>query len=328
MEGVKPAVSVVIAVYNGERYLAQAIESALAQSFPPSEIIIIDDGSTDGTPGVIEAYQRKGAVISRRVEPNAGVANAMNLGLSLASGDWIAFLDHDDIWFKNKLSRQLEEAHRAPTAGFVCCNYALRPNGLKRRLVPHYSKLDILRILQRSGPLIAEPIPALLRENFVGTSSSAMVRADVARRVGEFNRGYRVSGDYDYWLRCSALTAFVAVPEILFYKRTHAANISSDEVFTLEERRRIMCEFTRRFAGELERGRWARLAVFELAAVDYRLGTLCFESGKSREAFRHYVRAWRTLPNASNTARFLWTSFKKIMRLMSADLLSRKRWEG
>jgi len=327
MEGVNTTVSVVIAVYNGERYLAQAIESALAQSFPPSEIIVIDDGSKDGTPGVINAYQKKGAVISRRVESNAGVANAMNLGMSLAAGDWIAFLDHDDIWFKNKLRRQLEEAHRAPSAGFVCCNYALRPNGLKRRLVPHYSRLDVLRVIQDSGPLIAEPIPVLLHENIVGTSSSAMVRMDVAKRVGEFNRGYRVSGDYDFWLRCAALAPFVAVPEMLFYKRTHVTNISSNEVLTLEEQRRIVYEFTHRFAGELERGHWTRLAAFELAAMDYRLGSLCFESGKPREAFRHYVRAWRTLPNASNTARFLWTSFKKTMRLMSGDLLSRKRWQ-
>ncbi len=315
-------ISVVIPVYNGERYLGQALESAFAQEHPVHEVIVINDGSTDDTGKVLEKF--KGKIISRTI-PNGGVANAMNLGMSLATGDWIAFLDHDDIWFKNKLRRQVEEVRRAPSAGFVCCNYALRPNGLKRRLVPHYSKLDILRILRNSGPLIAQPVPVLLHENIVGTSSSAMVRVDVAKRVGEFDRAYRISGDYDFWLRCAAETPFVAVPEILFYKRTHATNISGNELLTLEEHRRIVHEFMQRFADQLERGHWTKLAAFELAMVDYRLGSLCFENGKFRETFRHYVNAWRALPNISNTARFLWKSFKKNIRLISGDVLNPKR---
>ena len=317
-------ISVVIPVYNGERYLVRTLESVFAQEHPAHEVIVINDGSADGTQALLDKYQ--GRIISKTI-PNGGVANAMNLGMSLATGDWIAFLDHDDVWFKNKLRLQMEEALRTPSVGFICCNYAVRPNGLKRRLVPHYSRLDVRRLLESSGSFIAEPIPVLLHENIVGTSSAAMVRMDIARQVGEFNRRYHITGDYDFWLRCSVLTAFVAVPEILFYKRTHATNISNNEILTLEEQRQIVKEFNSRFSAQLEKGRWTKLAVTELAALDYRLGSLCFESGKWREAFEHYAVAWRTLPNVPNTARYLWACFKKTVRLLSGDVLSRKRWE-
>src|SRR5258708_6301139 len=100
-----PSISVIIPVYNGEKFVAEAIRSVLAQDFKAHEIIVIDDGSTDSTPAILEGF--KGKIICKRIE-NGGVSHARNVGLGIATGNFIAFLDHDDIWFKCKLKKQAD----------------------------------------------------------------------------------------------------------------------------------------------------------------------------------------------------------------------------
>ena len=224
-------ISVVMAVYNGIPYVQKAIDSVLSQSYPVSELVVFDDGSFDGTPKLLAGY-KDSRILVRRFE-NAGVAVAMNRGLELATGDYVAFMDHDDVWFRDKLKKQMAAVSRYPTAGFVCCNYAVRPPGLGGRLVKHFSKLESLKGFNFDDPILADPLRRLLIENFVGTSSTVLVSRAVIRKAGFLNRDYRITGDYDYWLRCAALTDFAVLPDVLFYKRTHAANISANESLTI-----------------------------------------------------------------------------------------------
>jgi glycosyltransferase involved in cell wall biosynthesis len=110
-----PHVSVVIPAYNSEAYIAEAIQSALDQSYRDLEVIVVDDGSTDGTEKIVRAFPYP--VIYHRQE-NGGAGAARTLGVKHASGEWIAFLDSDDVWYSEKLAVQLEEARRQPSCGF------------------------------------------------------------------------------------------------------------------------------------------------------------------------------------------------------------------
>jgi glycosyltransferase involved in cell wall biosynthesis len=111
----RPSVSAVIPTHNCARYLPDAIESVLAQSRPADEILVIDDGSTDETEEVLRAYRDRITVLH---QAKAGVSAARNAGIAHATGDWIAFLDADDVWESEKLSRQLEALDG--DSGFIC----------------------------------------------------------------------------------------------------------------------------------------------------------------------------------------------------------------
>jgi glycosyltransferase involved in cell wall biosynthesis len=108
--------SVIIPVRNGELYLAEAIESVIKQTTPPSEIIVVNNGSTDGSRSVAERFPRHVRVID---EPVAGCARARNAGVQAAAGDFIAFLDADDLWTPHKLARQVEILEQAPEISLV-----------------------------------------------------------------------------------------------------------------------------------------------------------------------------------------------------------------
>src|SRR5215475_2242760 len=106
-----PLISCIVPVYNGEKYLAEAIETIVQQSYRPLEIIIADDGSTDGTAKVAERYSN---LLRYLRQDNAGTAAARNLGLSAAVGEFVAFLDADDLWHPEKLARQMGRFEARP----------------------------------------------------------------------------------------------------------------------------------------------------------------------------------------------------------------------
>jgi glycosyltransferase involved in cell wall biosynthesis len=117
-----PAVSVVLPVYNGERFIGEAIQSVLDQTFHDFELLVVDDGSTDKTEATVRQF--KGPIIYHRQE-NQGAGIARNLGVAFAQGEWIAFIDADDIWEKQKLSTQLEYLEKHPNVSFVYCDMDL-----------------------------------------------------------------------------------------------------------------------------------------------------------------------------------------------------------
>jgi len=114
--GSTPLVSIIIPVYNGERYLAEAIESVLAQTYQPIEVIVIDDGSTDKSAHVAKSFSPP---IRYCYQTNSGLGAARNRGIQLAEGDYFAFLDADDIWIRDKLSMQIAVFRDIPAVDFV-----------------------------------------------------------------------------------------------------------------------------------------------------------------------------------------------------------------
>src|SRR5437867_7033177 len=122
-----PKVSVVIPVYNQGGYLREALDSVIAQTYRETEIIVVDDGSTDNTPSVMASY---GDRIIGLHKANGGGASAINLGTKIARGKWIAWLSADDLWEPNKLSRQLQVVETKPSVALVYTDYCwIDPEG-------------------------------------------------------------------------------------------------------------------------------------------------------------------------------------------------------
>jgi glycosyltransferase involved in cell wall biosynthesis len=205
-------VSVVIPAYNAVRYVAQTIERALAQTFADHEILVIDDGSTDGTERVVRAYPR----VRYHRQDNRGVAVARNRGIAEARGRYVAFLDADDLWLPHKLERQLGALRTAPACR-ACYSPFLAVD-------PHLREIGLVR-----RPRGASALEDLLRfGNVIGTPSTVLCERTLLEDLGGFDPDLSLCADWDLWIRLAAQTEFAYVDEPLVHYRWHAGNMSRD----------------------------------------------------------------------------------------------------
>jgi glycosyltransferase involved in cell wall biosynthesis len=180
-------VSVIIPTYNREQLVRTAIDSVLQQSYPDTEIVIIDDGSTDATRDSVAGY---GDRVRYFHQENRGIAGARNAGIRAARGSYIAFLDSDDYWKPEKLARQMQLFAKHPEYGLVACQCAsVRVDGSYREKNRPGSSGWVLR--------------ELFHKNFIRTSS-AVIRAACFDRVGLFDERLRECEEYDLWMRIAA----------------------------------------------------------------------------------------------------------------------------
>ncbi len=220
-----------VASYNHAPYLRACLESALHQTLAPREVIVVDDGSTDGSREIIESF---GDAVTPIFQANRGTCAALNAGFARATGDWIAIHNSDDVWTPDKLARQAEIAPSQPDiglihTGFVCIDaegkpYATPPPGAS---VPDYH-----------GPPVAEMLPTMLRSMPV-IISSALIARPAWEQFGPFDERYHGMGDWDLCLRISQAFRFGFVDAPLTLVRKHAANASTDAT-------RIPADWTRR----------------------------------------------------------------------------------
>jgi glycosyltransferase involved in cell wall biosynthesis len=186
------SVSVIVPTYNRAALLRRTLDSVLAQTVAPLEVLVADDGSTDDTAAVVRGF---GSRVTHLALPHRGQpASVRNAGLARARGDWIAFVDDDDLWQADKLERQLALASEG--AALICCNAELIDA----------DDAPLGRTLHESHPLAKEPDPvrALIGGNFV-VCSSVLAPAALLREVGGFCEDAAVhrAEDYDLWLRCA-----------------------------------------------------------------------------------------------------------------------------
>jgi len=205
-------ISVVIPAYNGQTYLAAAITSALSQTYPAHEVLVIDDGSTDGTADIANSFGRQIRFIR---QPNQGVAGARNRGIAESTGDWIALLDHDDEFLPDKLRVQAAAAEGRALHVVYCGHRVLCRNGnlLKKRAFPPEKLWPVLRYC---CPLLP---------------STTLIRKSALLEAGGFNLPVCPSEDWDLWIRFVrrwSVEVFDAVDETLITYRLTPGSQSSN----------------------------------------------------------------------------------------------------
>ena len=180
-------VSIIIPTFNRAQYVCEAIDSVLAQTFKDHEIIVVDDGSTDNTSEVLKIYGDQIRCFSQK---NRGLSAARNLGMSLSRGEYIAFLDDDDVWLPEKLEKQVQILDNSPELGFVCSEAYVFNND--KQILEHWKR----------GRHNQETFESLFEENFVSVLTVVM-RRRCFEEIGDFDESLIFSEDYDYWLRLS-----------------------------------------------------------------------------------------------------------------------------
>jgi len=204
--------------YNAESFIAQAINSVIAQSYCDWELIIVDDGSTDATAKIVKDIQLLNKKIKYVYQKNKGLGFARNRGLETATGHWIAFLDSDDIWMPNKLEVQLNASQKNDADVIFSCGFYL--NNKTQHLSPYNTWIGLFK-----GD---ELYPMLLRHNNIPVLSVIMKRS-LVEKIGAQDTAKLTFGneDWDYWLRASKNSAiFVGLKEKLFKYRVHEHSMS------------------------------------------------------------------------------------------------------
>jgi glycosyltransferase involved in cell wall biosynthesis len=202
-------ISAVIPGYNYARFLAEAIESALAQTQPVHEIIVVDDGSTDDTPAVARQYEGKVRYV--RTE-NRGVSNARNTGAALATGEAVAFLDADDRWLPRKIELQTAAFAAHPDAGLIHAGSRVFDDEAQQHLCEFSVQPEL-------------DVHALIRCCSI-SASSVVVRRSVLEKVGSFDPQLVGTEDWDMWLRIALEHRIVGMPEVLVEYRSHGRSLS------------------------------------------------------------------------------------------------------
>jgi len=198
-----PRISVVIPAYNAERYLAEAVSSVLAQSHPPAETIIVDDGSSDRTAAQLEKFCAQTTYLR---QDHRGAAAARNQGIRIARGDFIAFLDADDLWIPEKLALQIEAFEHDPNLDVVFGH-------LEQFVSPELSEVE------RSN-LVCDPRPQPGR-----SCSTMLIRTESFARVGEFNVQFAAGEFFDWYSRArEAGLKEKMLSEVVCRRRLHRAN--------------------------------------------------------------------------------------------------------
>jgi glycosyltransferase involved in cell wall biosynthesis len=208
----RPRVSVVIPVYNRESYVGEALASVLAQTFGDFELLVIDDGSTDRTRDVVCSF-RDPRIRVLQHEGNRGIARARNTGVDAACGDYLAFLDSDDVALPQRLAAQVDFLDRHPDHAAVGAwidwmDDRGRPTGRVKRRPPHAEDVSALR---------------LFRQGIENTAS--MARTAVLRQHRHDER-FEVSEDFDLWARIAAESRIANLPEVLVLRRAHVQQTS------------------------------------------------------------------------------------------------------
>ena len=223
-------ISVIIPTYNRKKYIKRAIDSVIRQSYKPFEIIVIDDGSTDGTYELIK-QSYSSSQISLKKQKNNGVSSARNKGIKLANGDWIAFLDSDDEWFENKLELQVREIKKSKT--FIChTNEIWIRNGIR---------VNQMKKHQKYGGAIFKKCLDMCRIS----PSSVMIHRRIFDEIGLFDEDLIICEDYDLWLRISSKYPVLYLDSMLIKKfggheDQLSKNINGIEQFRIQSLEKIL----------------------------------------------------------------------------------------
>jgi len=220
----QPIVSVILPVFNGEQYLTQTLQSVFEQDYSPFEVIVVDDGSTDNSASIVRSFRD----VMYIYQPNQGVAVARNTGLAAGRGEFIAFIDQDDLWMPKKLSVQMDYMLKHP---------------------------DVYYVLSKQK-MFLEPgchLPGWLKKEFLKEEqagflpSTLLCRKSVFELTGKFDPAYTAASDTDWFFRAKdAGITMATIPEVLVKRRIHGRNQSYQAEIINRELLRISLASIRR----------------------------------------------------------------------------------
>jgi len=232
-----PLVSVLLSVFNDEKYIYESIRSILCQTFEDFELIVIDDASNDHTAEILASFSDPRIRISRN-STNLGLTRSLNIGLDLCKGKYIARMDSDDISHPERFARQVDFLEKHPSIGVLGTNYErITIEGTHTGKVrTHRSDWELVHWLINFENPISHPTVCL--------------RTNLIRQVGGYDENFRYTQDYDLWGRLARITHLANLPEtLLYYRSGHENQISTNNLnlqkeYELKIRQRIVSQLT------------------------------------------------------------------------------------
>lgn len=306
-------VSVVIPAYNAAAHLSAAVESALGQTYPELEVLVVDDGSKDQTAAIVEALAARDGRVRLLRQRNQGVATARNLGIEHARGEFIAPLDADDLWYPGKIEAQVRRMHQGgPTMGLVhTWWHAVDEEGRVQGASSEWTEEGWL-------------FEALLFTNFIGNASIPLMRRSCLEHVGGYDptlhhRGGQGCEDWDLSLRIAAAYEIGVVPEYLAaYRKVETGSMSS-AIGPMARSYELTMEQVRQDHPEVPAAllRWSRANFYLYSAG------VCHSTGQYAAVPRALATAVRADPAAALLPWVPKVLAKSLLRLVAGPLMKR-----
>lgn len=293
----EPRVSVVIPAYNCEEYVGEAIDSVLAQTCEDYEIVVVDDAATDGTAEVLRRYEEAGEIRMVRHERNRGLAAARNSGIRASRGEFVSFLDADDLWRPEALEHFLAAFEANPDLMFLSNDSIWFQDGEEPRFPDLPEEPELRHYTWRELVLGASPFSA----------SNAMVRRECLEEVGLFDENLRAAEDRELWIRIARRFGTTQLEGRVSAYRRHGNNMTADPEHMKRNMERV---YGKVFADTPDSFVLKRRAY---AWVYLDVAVVSHQAGRRRSAFKHLLKsalAW-PLPmgwQAKNRplARWMW----------------------
>jgi glycosyltransferase involved in cell wall biosynthesis len=241
-----PLVSVIIPAYNAEAFIGRTLESVLSQTYKNIEVLVVDDGSQDRTGEIVESFAQQDSRVTLLKQKNAGVAAARNLAIEKSQGEYIAPIDADDIWYPQKLEKQVQCILKANLSVGLVYAWSLFIDE-EDVIIADYNPLYYLNINSIEG----EVLPALLYTNFIGNASAPLIRQACFEKLGGYNcklREQNAQGceDWDIYLRIAEHYHFQVVPEFLIGYRQVKGSMSNASKTMAKSYNLVMADFYKR----------------------------------------------------------------------------------
>jgi glycosyltransferase involved in cell wall biosynthesis len=214
-------VSIIIPVYNAEKYIQECIESALNQTYPDIEVIAVNDGSKDNSLKILEQYSNKIRIISKE---NGGTASALNVGIKTMTGEWFKWLSADDVLYPNAVEELILAAKSLPNRKFILySNYEIIDSDgkiMNTVIESNYNKLDLFNL------------NVILLDHFIGNGTTSLIHKSTIEECGMFNENIGYKEDYELWLRFCVLCncGLYLVPKVLAKYRKHEKQLTKEKL--------------------------------------------------------------------------------------------------
>lgn len=282
-----PLVSAVIPTFNSRDYITDAIKSVLGQTYKNCEIIVIDDGSTDETVEVLKPLFSK---IKYCSQGNGGQSTARNTGIRHATGEYIAFLDADDLWLQKKLEKQVAYMEKNKRVGMSFTDSEIfKKDGIVYPSLFSHEKL-LGSILPKQAGVVDACFRKLISKNFIRIGS-VVIRRDCLEKSGLFDEALRNVPDLDFFLRIAMHYEIACIPEVLERRRLHDKNISADSLMTTRGYLAVLEKFKRLYPDYLAS---IGIDIDKIIAGSYfSAGYILFGRNKMKDSREHFLKSLR-----------------------------------